>query len=224
MHRMDPKSTSMRGFAGNARGVVKVTDDDHNMQEIESGLIKSESRKRIERAQNYGFTSTPLPPDKDGKKGAEALFVFMGGNRSLPMIVAIDDRRHRPYGLKGGENAQYDDQGQMTLLARDGVYVLSNKKEASLRHVEKTPQQRKTGKEQQGQQQSSQQQDYDHKGTINTEVRCKKDRIEAVEKGDVVRWTIKDGKLYLGGDPDKDKFAKVVTEAGPAVNVYAKIG
>ncbi len=31
-------------------------------------------------------------------------------------------------------------------------------------------------------------------------------------------------RVYLGGDPNKDVFAKVLTVAGPSVNVYAKVG
>jgi hypothetical protein len=38
----------------------------------------------------------------------------------------MDDRRYRPMGMKPGENSQYDDLGQMTLIRRTGVYILSN--------------------------------------------------------------------------------------------------
>jgi phage gp45-like len=253
MHRITPRDTGFRAFHGEGRGTVNEIDDDHNMQEMHADQMWSDSREKIERVQNYGFSSVPLKRDqqqqqqggqagggqgggeKSDMKGpaAEAFFIYPGGNRSLPVIVAVDDRRHRPYGLKGGESIQYDDQGQATYIQRDGVYLLSNKEEASLRHVEKKPQQRKTGKQagsaqgnaggggQQGQQTQGQQQ-YDHKGTVNTEVRAKKDRVDVVLKKDVLV-TVKDNKVYLGGDPGKDKFALVLTQEGPSKNVYAKV-
>lgn len=221
MHRMDPASTSLRTYnSGGARSVIKEAHDDHNMQEVSGGFMKGESRKRIERPQNYGFTSALLPADKDGKKGPEAHISFVGGDRSHPIATVVDDRRHRPHGLEAGENAQYDDQGQMTLLARDGAYVMSTKDQASLRHVEKQTQPRKQGGKQSNS--SGQSEKYDHKGTVNAELRVKKDRVDAVVGKDVL-WTVKDGKVYLGGDPGSGTFAKVMTENGPSSNVYAKI-
>jgi phage gp45-like len=269
MHRITPRDTGFRAFHGEARGTVNEIDDDHNMQEMNADQFHSDNRKGIERVQNYGFSSVPLGRDQQqqgggqggqqaggggqggdqdphGEKGpaAEAFFIYPGGNRSLPVIVAVDDRRHRPYGLKGGESIQYDDQGQATYLQRDGLYLLSNKTEVSLRHVEKKPQQRKTGQQDgqasgnagggqgqggagqgqsgAGQGQGQQSQSYDHKGTVNTEVRAKKDRVDVLLKKDVLV-TVKDKKVYLGGDPGKDKFALVLTEEGPSKNVYAKV-
>jgi hypothetical protein len=37
----------------------------------------------------------------------------------------MDDRRHRPMGLKPGESAQFDDQGMMTLIRRDAIHMLA---------------------------------------------------------------------------------------------------
>ncbi len=103
-------------------------------------------------------------------------------------------------GLKPGENAQYDDQGQMTLLRRAGLFMLSlDSKDKdgktverfiSMRHVEKKKQDRGkvaqkgdgegktlTAKQQAAEDQKKQ--DYKHEGdTVNTEVRCTKNRIE----------------------------------------------
>ena len=86
------------------------------------------------------------------EESAEGIAVFLGGQRNHPVVIAVDDRRHRPMGLKPGENAQYDDAHQMTLMRRDGLYLLSNDNEdaegkkpermVSLRHVEKKKQER----------------------------------------------------------------------------------
>jgi phage gp45-like len=87
------------------------------------------------------------------EEAAEGIAVFIGGQRNHPVVIGVDDRRHRPMGMKPGESAQYDDAGQMTLIRRDGTYLLScdnedqdgNKPErmVSLRHVEKKKQERK---------------------------------------------------------------------------------
>lgn len=223
MYRMDQASVAARSYTGGgSRSVVKEADDNHNMQEISGGFLKNESRKKIERPQNYGFTSALLPADKDGKKGPEALISFVGGDRSHPIASVVDDRRHRPYGLEPGENAQYDDQGQMTLLARNGAYVMSTKDEASIRHVDKQAQPRKDGKSSEGSSSGSSEK-YDHKGTVNAELSVKKDQIHA-KIGSSVLFVVKDGKVYLGGDPAAGgTFARVSTESGISSNVYAKI-
>jgi len=95
---------------------------------------------------------------------AEGIALFLGGQRNHPVVIGVDDRRFRPMGMKPGESAQYDDQGQMTLLRRTGLFLVSLddpgndpqaagfdanngvKKErmVSLRHVEKKKEERGT--------------------------------------------------------------------------------
>jgi phage gp45-like len=179
------------------------------MQEMHLDFFNNDSRKNIERVQDYGFTSTPIPrskkegqqqqsggssgnaqPEQPKGEAAEALVMFQGGQRNHPVIVGIDDRRHRPRLLKPGENAQYDDIGQMSLLRRGFAALLShdgedyegNKKErfASLRHVVKKKQERpKSSGASGGGQQQQQEQDFKHEGEqVNTEVRTTAKRIE----------------------------------------------
>jgi hypothetical protein len=99
------------------------------MQESNGNFMANEQRSGIEAPQNYGFTSTVRKATKDdqGKitSSAEGFVSFMGGNRSFPVMGIMDDRRYRPMSLKEGENSQYDDLGQMTLLRRTGLYLLS---------------------------------------------------------------------------------------------------
>lgn len=130
MHRASPLMTSFRSYSsGGARSVVDTADDDRMMQEMSGNFMAGETRQKIESPQNYGFTSVVLPAkkDKDGKieESAEAFIGFQGGNRSFPVAYVMDDRRHRPMGLKPGENAQYDDIGQMTLMRRNGLFLLT---------------------------------------------------------------------------------------------------
>jgi hypothetical protein len=110
--------------------------------------------------------------------------LYLNGSRSHPVAI-VDDRRVRPYGMKEGEGAHYAPDGseQMSFVNEKGYYVVSldgpsvkDKKSvqrmASLRHVNKKMQSH-DGKK------VKEEKDYKHEGeSINTEVRCTKDRIE----------------------------------------------
>jgi hypothetical protein len=169
MHRATPLNTSFRAYtAGGARTMISAVDDMKMMQEMAGNFMKGETRDKVESPQNYGFSSVVRAATKDAqgiiKEAAEGFISFIGGNRSFPVCAIMDDRRFRPMGLKEGENAQYDDLGQMTLLRRAGLFLLSldgpddSQKQSgqggggqsqqtvqryvSIRHVEKKKQQR----------------------------------------------------------------------------------
>jgi len=130
MHRSTHSSTLHRSYdSGGARATIDKVNDDSMMQEMSGNFMKGESGSEIESPQNYGFSSVVRPAKKgqDGQieESAEGFISFMGGNRSFPVCGVMDDRRYRPRGLKPGENSQYDDIGQMTLLRRSGLYLLS---------------------------------------------------------------------------------------------------
>jgi phage gp45-like len=130
MHRQTPLTAGFVGYtSGGARTLIDEIDDGKLMQQMK-GSIMGESREGVESPQNYGFSSVVRPATKD-KYGtiqdcAEGFMSYFGGNRTSNFCAVMDDRRYRPLGLKPGENAQYDDVGQMTLLRRTGLYLLSN--------------------------------------------------------------------------------------------------
>ena len=95
-----------------ARGVLKLTNDAGGLQTAQIGLLEDELRDKVERVQDYGFTSNPLP-------GAEAITLFVGGNRDHGLIIKMDDRRFRLKSLKGGEVALYTDEGDFIHFKRD---------------------------------------------------------------------------------------------------------
>ncbi|HAX1879240.1 TPA: phage baseplate assembly protein, partial [Escherichia coli] len=64
----------------------------------------------------YGFTSA-------AQDGAEGVALFPAGDRSHGVVVVVADRRYRLKGLKRGEVALYDDQGQSVVLTRSGIVV-----------------------------------------------------------------------------------------------------
>jgi hypothetical protein len=129
MHRQTPLTAAFVAYTGGgARTIIDKIDDGKMMQQM-TGAIMGESRESVECPQNYGFSSVVRAGKKgeDGQmeEGAEGFMSYFGGNRTSNFCGVMDDRRHRPMGMKEGENAQYDDLGQMTLLRRSGVYILT---------------------------------------------------------------------------------------------------
>jgi phage baseplate assembly protein V len=94
--------------------VLKLINDAAGIQEVQALLLAGEVMDGIERVQDYGFTSVPLP-------GAEALALSVCGHRSHTVIVRADDRRYRLRGLAGGEVAIYTDEGDRIHLKRGRV-------------------------------------------------------------------------------------------------------
>lgn len=99
-------------------GVLKLIDDSTKMQEVQLGLMRGELRDRVERFQQYGFNSVPLP-------GAEAVAVFVKGDRSHGAVVATDDRRHRPRGWAPGEVGLYAVPGQLLKMDENGNLTIN---------------------------------------------------------------------------------------------------
>ncbi len=85
-----------------ARGVVKLVNSAVKMQTIQVGIQESETKDKVEHFQPYGHHSVPL-------KGAEAIIVFVGGDRNLPVAVVVDDRRSRPTSWVEGESGTYNE-------------------------------------------------------------------------------------------------------------------
>lgn len=275
MHRATPNHSSFRGYsAGGGRTLIDKVDDTTMMQSMNGSVMKGEGVQDVEAPQNYGFSSVVLPATK-GKDGqieqcAEGFMSFMGGNRSFPVCSIMDDRRHRPMGLKPGENSQYDDIGQMTLMRRNGLYLLSLDSEdesksqgggaagglaaegggqkkkvermVSLRHVEKKKQERNFNQgggqggqggnggsaatlsvEQRAAQKAAQKkkaEDFKHEGeTVNTEVRCTKNRIE-FRAGDKVvgYYDVKEDKWFFTGKLIHNKATSEVKDEAPKIS------
>lgn len=98
------------------RAVVELVNDGVKLQGLQISLLEGEVRANVERFQNYGITSHPLP-------GAEAIAASVMGNRDHCVVIAVDDRRYRLQGLEAGEVALYDDLGQKVHLTRTGIVI-----------------------------------------------------------------------------------------------------
>ena len=98
------------------RAVITALDTAKKCQAAGLRLIAGEQKENVEHLEPYGFTSA-------AQDGAEAVMLFPGGDRSHGVAVVVADRRYRLKGLKRGEVAIYDDQGQSVTLTRTGVVV-----------------------------------------------------------------------------------------------------
>ena len=175
MIRSNALDAARRAIGGAVRGVFNKADDSQLMQTVDARHLHNEQNPATERFQNYGHTSVPLPPDQSGGKAAETLALFLHGNRAHPIIIAVDDRRHRPKNLKAGESALYDDQGQQVYVSRTGIQVVGG--------ASKLP----------------------FTVTIGTTIlTVAKDKITAQVGGSSgPAFVLKGGIAYAGGDPDQ---------------------
>ncbi|MCP4448275.1 MAG: phage baseplate assembly protein V [Myxococcales bacterium] len=96
-----------------ARAVVQVIDDEKKIQTLQLGVLEGEDVDDCERFQEYGFNSVPIA-------GAEAVVLFPNGDRAHPLIVAVDDRRHRPTDWDPGDAGTYNAAGAMVRLKASG--------------------------------------------------------------------------------------------------------
>lgn len=103
-----------------ARGIVKIINDGHGIQSLQATFLQNEVRDGLERFQNFGLSSNPMP-------GAEAIALFLGGNKDHGIVIAVDDRKRRFKGLAAGETVLYNavDGCHIRLMADGSIYIKS---------------------------------------------------------------------------------------------------
>lgn len=99
-----------------ARGSVSSVNGAGKMRTLQIRMMAGEVKDNIEHFEPYGWTSEPLA-------GAEHLSAFFDGDRSHGVTLVVADRRYRLAGLKSGEVAIFDDQGQKVHLTREGIVI-----------------------------------------------------------------------------------------------------
>ncbi|MFA6971625.1 MAG: phage baseplate assembly protein V [Gallionella sp.] len=99
-----------------SRAVITLVNDSLKTQRMQLSLLDGEVMDGVERFQEYGFSSVPLP-------GCQAVMVCIGGSRSHGIVAATEDGRHRVKGLLPGETVIYDDLGQKVYLSRNGIVI-----------------------------------------------------------------------------------------------------
>lgn len=96
------------------RGILRTIDDGTGIQSVKLEALKGEVRDKIERMQQYGFTSVPVP-------GSECSIICLGGVRDHMIVIVSDDRKLRKKNMLPGESAQYNGvTGDFLHLGADG--------------------------------------------------------------------------------------------------------
>jgi len=102
------------------RGRITTGNDSGNVQVQQVQLGMDEIKDGIPRLAEFGFTS--MPP-----VGADAVILFIGGDRSNAAIIATGHQQSRPKNLKSGEVMIYSQDGKSIYLsAAGGVIVEAN--------------------------------------------------------------------------------------------------
>ncbi len=87
------------------RAVLMAINNSEDTQKIQVIALADETISDIERFQEYGFETYPIP-------GAEAFIGFLNGNRDHGIILCVHDGRYRPKDLSEGESVVYTDEDQ----------------------------------------------------------------------------------------------------------------
>ena len=99
-----------------ARGSVASANGAGKMRTLQIRMMADETKDNVEHFEPYGFTSEVMP-------GSEPIAAFFDGDRSHGVVLVVADRRYRLTGMKSGEVALYDDQGQKVYLTRTGIVI-----------------------------------------------------------------------------------------------------
>jgi|LakMenEpi03Aug12_release.lakeMendotaPanAssembly.Ray.scaffolds.fasta_scaffold32883_9 phage gp45-like len=79
------------------KGVINFVDGPFNKtQQVQVEGLSGEVDSKVERYQNFGFSSHIVPVEEDGR-GAECVIADLGGS-DHKIVLATDDKRYRPRG------------------------------------------------------------------------------------------------------------------------------
>lgn len=114
---LEPMRIKIRAIV--SRALVEIVSDKSDIQMMQISVLRDEVKDDIERVQNYGFTSVPA-------SGAEAVVLFVNGNKENGIVVACEQSKFRLKGLKENEVAVYHKDGHYIKLTEDGVEIENN--------------------------------------------------------------------------------------------------
>jgi phage baseplate assembly protein V len=100
-----------------SRAVGKLVDPSTLLQSLQLELLKGEVLDGVEHLEGYGRTAHP-------PAGYEALTASLGGDRAHTVAITACHRQFRVKDLLPGEQAIYDDQGQVIALLRDKLLYI----------------------------------------------------------------------------------------------------
>lgn len=104
-----------------SRGYITFSNSNNKCQTLQIKMSGGELKSDVEHIEPYGFTSRPLD-------GAEAVALFLDGDKSHGVILVAGDRRYRIKSLKKGEVAIYTDEGDYIIFNRKNEINVKTKK------------------------------------------------------------------------------------------------
>jgi phage baseplate assembly protein V len=107
---------AMSGVRTAFRGVLTGLSTAAPAALVQADALSGEQLQDNELMQHYGFTSAP-------PAGTQIIVLPLGGKTAHGVIIATEHGTFRLKGLKSGESALYDDQGQCVHLTRDGIVI-----------------------------------------------------------------------------------------------------
>ena len=87
------------------RAILAAVANSGKTQRLQLDLMAGEVSTGVERFEEYGFESYP-------EAGAEAVAVFLAGNREHGIVLCVHDRRYRPTDLAEGDTQIYTKWGR----------------------------------------------------------------------------------------------------------------
>lgn len=104
-----------------SRGYITFSNSASKCQTLQIKMSGGEQKSDVEHIEPYGFTSRPLD-------GAEAVALFLDGDKSHGVVFVAGDRRYRIKSLKQGEVAIYTDEGDYIIFNRNNEINVKTKK------------------------------------------------------------------------------------------------
>ncbi|WP_233872526.1 phage baseplate assembly protein V [Paraburkholderia adhaesiva] len=98
------------------RGRLTRVDDSGPVQLVQMQLSQNETRDSTPRLCDYGFSSNP-------PAGADAVAVFLAGNRINGVVIACGHQEYRVRNLASGEVCVSDNRGQSVYLSASGIVI-----------------------------------------------------------------------------------------------------
>lgn len=112
---LEPIRARIRTMASKA--IVNLIDDTTKIQLLQCDILKDETLSKVERVQQYGFTSVPL-------KDSQAVLLSINGNKEHSIAIAVDSAQYRITGGEEGEVNVYDHDGNYVKLSKsNGIEV-----------------------------------------------------------------------------------------------------
>lgn len=119
--RQAMRQTTQKARIAIGRAVLAMVDDAAVRQRAQLEKHFGTVRDGIERFQNYGFHSVPLP-------GAAVAVVALAGSEGHLVALAVDDVRGRPTDGQAGDSILWDCRGQRVWLTEDGIVIETDRR------------------------------------------------------------------------------------------------